>query len=153
MHDVVRALLSVEKCVLCVSTLWGEMSVVLLIGGEYVHDVHDELEQLGVETLLLPQRCTIRGKLWEVSSLWWLKKEIDEQFNVRWFLLLSVVLDGEESILSLYFWCCWWCVCACLLSNCELHSRNLWFLTYWYFPPPSGERFYQQLLGSTSFGN
>lgn len=151
MHDVVRALFSVEKGMLCVSTLWGEMSVVLLIGAEYVHDVHDELEQLGVETLLLPQRCPTRGKLQEVSSLWWLKKEIDVQFNVRWFYCLFCLMGRKAFYLSSFG--CWWCVRACLLSNCEHHSRNRWFLTYWYFPPPSGERLYQQRFGATSFGN
>lgn len=85
---------------LCVSTLWGEMSVVLLIGAEYVHDVHDELEQLGVVTLLLPQWCTIRGKLWEVSRLWWLKKETDEQFNVRWFYCLLCLMGRKAFYLS-----------------------------------------------------
>lgn len=84
----------------CVSTLWGEMSVVLFIGAEYVHNVHDELEQLRVETLLLPQRCAIRGKLWEVSSLWWLKKEIDEQFNVRWFYCLLCLMGRKSFYLS-----------------------------------------------------
>lgn len=41
---------------------------VLLIFAEYVDDVHDELEQLSVETLSLPRRCTIRGKLGDRNS-------------------------------------------------------------------------------------
>lgn len=39
------------------------MRVVLFIFAQHADDVHDELQQLSVESLFLPRRRPIRGKL------------------------------------------------------------------------------------------
>lgn len=44
-------------------TLWNEVSAAVFFIAEHADDVHDQLQQLSVETLLLLQRCTIRVKL------------------------------------------------------------------------------------------
>ena len=39
------------------------MSVVFLLMADHVNNVHDQLQQLSLETLPLLQRCIIRGEL------------------------------------------------------------------------------------------
>lgn len=48
--------------------MWLQMGAVLNIIVKHANDVHDELQQLSLETLSLFQCCVVRGKLQNISK-------------------------------------------------------------------------------------